>query len=302
LAGKAWKFSSRLYRKEALWAYVFITPFLAGLSVFYVYAFLNNIWISFTNKKIFGVSRFIGLRNYIKLFKDERFFSSLGNTFKYVAIGVPAVIILAVLVACLLNNRIRLAGFYRTMIFIPAVTMPAAIGLVWNWIMNYEFGLINAVFRAAGVSPVAWLSDPRMSLYSVSSVLIWADISTKMVILLAGLQGIAPVYYEAAKIDGAGFVSRFFHITLPLLSPTVFFCLTMETIGVFQIFDFIFLMIPRLSSGIAAARSVNWLFYDEAFAKSETGYAASITMVLFLIILMITVIQMICRRYWVYEE
>jgi multiple sugar transport system permease protein len=289
-------------KKEALWAYMFITPFFAGLSVFYIYAFINNIYISFTNKRTFGAAKWTGLDNYLKLFADERFHSSLGNTFKYVLICMPAVIIISVLIASLLNAKVKHNDIYRTLIFIPAVTMPAAIGLVWRWIFNYEFGLVNAALRLSGAEGIAWLSDPAFSHLAVSVVLVWTDISTKMVILLAGLQHIPVVYHDAAKIDGAGTVARFFHITLPMLSPTVFFCLIMETIGVFQIFDFIFLMLPRTSSGMPAARSVIWMFYDEAFVKMNKGYAASITVILFLFILAITIIQMIGRRYWVHEE
>jgi multiple sugar transport system permease protein len=293
---------SRLYRREALWSYIFIAPFFAGLGVFYLYAFFDNIYISFTNKKTFGVPVFTGLQNFVKLFRDPRFRSSLGNTLKYVLFCVPAVIIFSTLIACLLNNKLKLTGLYRTLIFIPGVTMPAAIGLVWRWMMNYEFGLINAFLGLFGTAPLAWLSDPNLSLSAVSIVLVWADISTKMVILLAGLQGIPRIYYEAATIDGAGEIRCFFNITIPLLSPIIFFCLIMESIGVFQIFDFIYLMIPRLSSGMPGARSVIWLFYDEAFARSNEGYASAVTVVLFFIIFAITVIQMVVRRRWVYEE
>jgi multiple sugar transport system permease protein len=302
LANRFWRSIGRLRRGEALWAYIFIAPFLAGLGIFYIYAFFNNIYISFTNKKTFGLPRFIGLGNFEKLFGDPRFLSSLVNTVNYVLLCVPAVIIFSVFIACLLNSKIKLTGLYRTLIFIPAVTMPAAIGLVWRWMMNYEFGLINALLGFFGAEPLAWLSEPKLSLPAVSVVLIWADVSTKMVILLAGLQGIPRIYYEAAAIDGAGAIHRFFNITIPLLSPIIFFCLIMESIGVFQIFDFIYLMIPRSSGGMPGARSVIWLFYDEAFSRSNEGYAAAVTIVLCVIILAITVIQMGIRRRWVYEE
>jgi multiple sugar transport system permease protein len=291
-----------LFNREALWAYLFIGPFAGGLGVFYIYAFIDNLYTSFTNRQFFGRGDFTGLANYIRLAGDSRFRVSLFNTFRYVLVCVPAVIVLSILTASLLNARVKGSGLYRTLLFIPAVTMPAAIALVWRWILNFEFGLVNAVFRAFGGDPVAWLSDPRFSLYSIALVLVWAAVSTHMVIFLAGLQNIPPVYYEAATIDGAGAFSRFFRITLPLLSPTIFFCLTMEVIAVFQIFDLIFLMIPSGSSGMPAARSIIWLFYDEAFVKSNKGYASSVSIALFLIIMAITVLQMISRRRWVYEE
>lgn len=293
---------SRLYRKEGLWAYLFIAPFVIGLGVFYVYSFLNNIYISFTDKTTFGNPNWVGLANYKKLLGNATFHKALGNTFLYVIICVPAVIVLSVIIATLLNSKIKLTGLYRTLIFIPAVTMPSAIGLVWRWMMNYEFGLINAVLGKFGIAPIAWLSDPEWVIISVSVVLIWTDISTRMVVLLAGLQGIPGVYYEAAKIDGAGPMRQFFRITLPLLSPTIFFCLTMEIIGVFQIFDFIYLMIRKNTSGMIAARSLVTMFYDEAFVTAKKGYASAISVVLFVIILIITVVQMVARRKWVHEE
>jgi multiple sugar transport system permease protein len=293
---------NRLFRREAFWAYLFITPFLGGLGVFFIYAFIENFYTGFTNRQFFGRGKFIGFANYVRLMNDGLFRISLLNTLKYVVICVPVVIILSILIASLLNTGLKTSGLYRTLLFIPAVTMPAAIALVWRWVLNYEFGVVNTVLKAFGSKPVAWLSDPRFSLYSVSLVLVWTAISTHMVIFLVGLQNIPAVYYEAAKIDGAGPFTRFFRITIPLLSPTIFFCLTMETIGVFQIFDLIYLMIPRGSSGMPAARSIIWLFYDEAFYKSNRGYASAITVVLFLIILFITVFQMLGRRRWVYEE
>jgi len=294
--------TKRLFQREALWAYLFLTPFLGGLGVFYVYAFFDNLYISFTNRQFFGRGNFVGLTNYLKLFTDYRFRGSLLNTLKYVIVCVPAVIILSILTASFLNIRLKASGLYRTMLFIPAVTMPAAVALIWRWILNFEFGFLNYWIKLFGLTPVAWLSDPRFSLLSVSLVLVWMAISTHMVILLAGLQSIPKVYYEAAKIDGAGIITQFFRITLPLLSPTIFFCLTMEIIAVFQIFDLIFLMIPGASSGMPAARSIIWLFYDEAFVRSNRGYASSVTVVLFLIILIITIFQMLGRRRWVHEE
>lgn len=290
------------HRREAPWAYLFIAPFVAGLSVFYLYSFFSNAYFSLTNKKTFGIPKFIGLENYAKLFSSGKFLQALQNTCLYVLICVSMVILLSILIATLLNNKTRLTGLYRTLIFLPAVTMPSAIGLVWRWMMNYEFGLLNAALSQLGLAAVAWLSDPRYALISVAVVLIWTDVSTKMVILLAGLQGIPTVYYEAARIDGAGPLRQFFGVTLPLLSPTIFFCLCMETIGVFQIFDFVYLMIRRTSGGMPAARSLVVMFFDEAFYSDKRGYAAAITMVLFAIIMVVTIVQMGMRKRWVHEE
>lgn len=289
-------------KKESLYGYLFILPFVLGLGVFNFYAFFDNLYISLTNRKGFNKGKFIGFDNYAKLFKNEKFWQAFGNTFKYVIICVPFVIVLSILIAVLLNTKIKFKGLFRTLIFIPAVTMPAAIGLVWKWMMNYEYGLFNAFLEAIGLPRVAWLSDPSTVLISVSIVLIWCDVSQRMIVLLAGLQDIPSVYYEAADIDGASKIRQFFSITLPLLTPTTFFVTTMELIGVFQIFDFIYLMIPNGSSGVAASRSVVTFFYEEAFKTGRKGNAAAISVVLFVIIMIVTIIQMKYKDRWVYEE
>lgn len=289
----------RVARKEAVTAYLFILPLVAGLSLFFIYSFFMNIYISFTDKKSFGDPKLIGLRNYEKMFAADQFWQALGNTLKYVIICVPVVVVLSVIVAALLNSKIKGTGLYRTLLFLPAVTMPAAIGLLWRWLYNYEFGIINALLSKLGLEKIAWLSDPKYSLYAVAAVVIWAGISTRMIIVLAGLQGIPDVYYEAAKIDGANSRQLFFRITLPQLSPTIFFVTIMEVIGIFQVFDFIYLMIRPNSSGMPAARSLVSYFYTSAFERFDKGFAAATTVVLFLIILAVTAFQMKMQKKWV---
>lgn len=296
------KVKNKFARKEAITGYLMISPLMIGLLIFYVYSFIINIYYSLTNKSAFGTPDFIGLKNYEKLFNSDKFYSALSNTFLYVLICVPFVVVISLLLAYLLNQGIKGTGLYRTLIFIPAVTMPAAIGLIWKWIMNYEFGLLNALIRLFGGEPRAWLSDPQYVLFSVSAVLIWADISLRMIIFLAGLQGIPKSLYEAAEIDGANAATKFFRITLPMLSPTIFFVSLMEMIGVFQIFDFIYLMIPVNSSGMPAARSLVSYFYEEAFIRNNKGYGSAITVVLFVIIFIITLFQLKMQKKWVYTE
>lgn len=293
---------SEMKRKEILTGYLMISPLLIGLGVFFVYSFFVNIYYSMTNKKTFGAIRFTGFRNFEKLFGSEKFWSVLSNTFKYVLICVPLVIIISLILAVLLNRNVRGTGVYRTLIFLPAVTMPAAIGLIWKWIFNYEFGILNAGIGAFGGERIAWLSDKNFVLCAISAVLIWADVSLRMIVFLAGLQAIPKSLYEAAEIDGADETTRFFRITIPLLSPTIFFAALMEMIGVFQIFDFIYLMISPNSAGLPAARSLVSYFYDEAFIRGNHGYGSAITVVLFLIILIVTGLQLALQKKWVYQE
>lgn len=296
------RYGTRRAKKEAAAAYLFILPFMAGVAIFNVYAFVKNILISFTNKKSFGVARFIGFDNYVRLFGDEKFYAALLNTLKYIVICVPAIMILSLLIAIALNMKIRGIGIYRTLIYLPIITLPTAVGLVWKWLFNNQFGLINAGLSKLGIQGPAWLSDPNISLYAVCIVLIWSSIGTAVIIFLAGLQGISRTYYEAAEIDGASGIQKFFSITFPLLSPTTFMLLVTEIIGFFQVFDMIFLMISPTSSGMSGARSIVMLFYEEAFTKFNKGYGAAMANVLFLIILVITVIQMKLQKKWVYYE
>lgn len=296
------KYKTKRAKKEAISAYMFILPFMAGVMIFNVYAFAQNIFISFTNKKSFGVPKFVGLNNYIKLFQDEKFYQALINTLKYIGICVPAIIILSLLIAVALNKKIKGIGIYRTLIYLPIITLPTAIGIVWKWLFNDQFGLINAILEKIGIEGPAWLSDSRISLYAVCIVLIWSSIGTAVIILLAGLQGIERTYYEAAEIDGANGIQKFFRITLPLLSPTTFMLIVTEIIGFFQVFDMIFLMISPTSSGMPGARSIVMLFYEEAFVKFNKGYGAAMANILFLFILIITMVQMKLQKKWVFYE
>lgn len=289
-----------LYRQERRAAFYFLLPLLAGLVIFYFYAFVQNIYFSFTNLSSFGKPKFVGLANYKRLFSDPKFHRSLLNTIKYVVICVPAIVILSTLHAFLLSKLRKSSTMFRTMLFLPAITMPAAIGILWRWLFNFKFGLINVILNALGIDSIAWLSEPEVVLYSVSIVLIWSMLATQTVILLAGMQNIPTMYYEAALIDGANTVQSFFRITLPLLSPTLFFVITISIINVFQIFDFIFLMIRSTALAVQYASSLVYYFYDRSFVAFEKGYGVAVSLVLFAIILIVTIFQFVMQKRWVH--
>jgi len=294
------KAPSPFRKKEALAGLLFILPLMIGLGVFHFYAFIQNILYSFTDMGSFGKPAFTGLENYRRLFTDPKFWRSLGTTLKYVGVSVPLILILSTLIAFFLQKLKKGSAFFRTALFLPAVTMPAAIGLLWRWLYNYEFGVINVIITALGLEKVAWLSEPALVVYSLSLVLVWTMVSTQMIIILAGLQGIPGMYYEAARIDGASGVQSFFRITLPILSPTLFFVTIISIINVFQVFDLIFLMIQPKALSMQYAMSLVYYFYDRAFIVFEKGYAASISMILFLVILSVTVVQFRLQKKWVH--
>lgn len=281
-------------------AYVMIAPVMIGLLIFYIWPVFQTFYFSFTTWGAFGKYKWSGLSNYEQLLSDPDLGRALLNTLIYTLLSVPGSIIISILIAVLLNQKIRGATIYRTLYYLPVVTMPAAISVVWRWLYNGDYGLINYVLSFFSIHGPRWISDPHIALYSIILVAIWASVGNNMILFLAGLQGIPGVYYEAASIDGAGPIPRFFRITLPLLSPTIFFASVISLIGSFQVFDFIFLMSGPNSPTISATQTVVYLFYQNAFLEDDKGYAAAIAMVLFVIILLVTVVQFRLQRRWVH--
>ncbi len=293
-------------KKEILTGYLFILPLFIGLGVFHFYAFFNNIWISLTDRRALQEGTFIGLKNYLKVLQDENFRQSLGNTIQYVLICVPCILVLSTVLAVLLNSRIKGKGIFRTLIFFPLVTAPSAIALTWRWLLNTRYGMINNIFRACGGEEVAWLIDKRYTLYSCAVVIIWAAIGYQVIVILAGLQNISTSYYEAARIDGASGIKQFFFITLPLLTPTLYFVLTLSVISMFKEFEIVYMLIPSTqyntsSPAIDSSRTVVRYFYDLTFrGEFNEGYGSAISVCLFLIILVVTLIQNRLQKKWVF--
>lgn len=283
-------------------AYLFIAPLFLGLLVFYVYAFVRNIFLSFNDVGVFGESEFVGLQNFRDLFQDPIFRRATVNTFFYAGVGVPLVVLISIGLAWLLNQKLKGMVFYRTAIFIPAITLPAAIGLLWRWLYNSQYGLINYLLDLVGIPPQAWLGDTELVRWSILIVLVWASVSYMVIILLAGLQRIPSMYLEAAQIDGANTRQIFQKITLPLLSPTIFFVTVVSMIGMLQVFDFIFLMIRSESVAYQYAISLVTYFYESAFALNLRGYGAAISVILLAIIFAITALQFRLQKRWVHYD
>ena len=289
----------RLKRKEAITAYIFIAPMFLGLLVFSIGPFFQNILYSFRKMGTFGNGTFVGLSNYQKLLQDDTFWLALRNTFFYAIVGVPLVVFFSIFFANLVNKNIRGRTLYRTLLYIPAITMPAAISILWRWILNYQYGILNYLLEKIGLQRISWLGDVHYVRWAIILVLVWSMVSYYTIIMLAAMQGIDKSYYEAAKIDGATNRQLFFKITLPLLGPMIFFTMIMVTIGILQIFDFIYMMVDRTTYSYTYSMSLVTYFYECAFNKSSMrGYGAAISVVLALIIMVITIIQMIVKKYW----
>ncbi|WP_261381233.1 carbohydrate ABC transporter permease [Paenibacillus cremeus] len=289
-------------RGDLFWGYLMIAPTVLGLAIFHIWPVFQTFYYSFTTWGAFGNYEWSGLNNYETMLTDRLFWISLRNTLVYTCLTIPFGVSLSILAAVLLNQKIRGVTVYRTLYFLPVVTMPAAIAMVWKWLYSADYGLINYLLSVVGIKGPAWLTDPDIALYSMVIVAVWAAIGHNMVIFLSGLQGISSTYYEAASMDGAGPYTKFFRITMPLLTPTIFFVTVISLIGAFQVFDLVFMMIGPDSVVIEHTQSVVFLFYKNAFMLNNKGYAAGIAMVLFVIILIITVIQMKLQKRWVHYE
>lgn len=296
------KVKKKSHAKEYAWGYGMIAPLVLGLGVFYFYPVFKVFFDSFHDVGAFNKRKWVGLANYQKMFQDPVMWQSLGNTVKYVLIIVPATLIIALILASFLNMEIRGRSFFRVIYFIPAVTMGAAIAMIWRWMYNGDYGILNYILNSLGLKSVQFLSDTRTALVSISVVSVWSTVGYNMIILLAGIQGISKSYYEAAAIDGANGIAQFRHITLPLVTPTLFFVMITTLIGTFQTFDTIYMMINKNSIAMESTQSMVVYFYRNAFEYSKKGYASALAVFLFIIIMAITAFQMKMQNKWVNYE
>lgn len=284
------------------WALLFVGPTMLGLLVFYIWPVLRTLYLSMTKSGVFGGSTWVGLKNYQQLFSTPEFGMALANTFTYAAVvllGIP----IAIVVAAMLNTKnLKGKSIYRMLYFLPVVTMPAAVSLVWRLIYNGEYGIFNQLLAVFGIQGRSWLNNADTAIPAMAFVGIWMGLGTNIVIFLAGLQGIPSTLLEAAEIDGAGPISKFRHVTLPLLSPSIFFVLVISVINALQVFDLIFMMIAKTSPAFAESKTVVYLFYEQGIVNQHRGYAAAVAFALFAIVLVLTVIQFRLQKRWVHYE
>ena len=286
-------------KKDWFAGYVFIAPVTLGLLVFYIWPFIQNFWFSFNDVNKFNVTHFIGLDNYKQLIGDAEVWTTFGNTLKYVVFTVPIGLFLSICIAALLNAKIRGTSIYRTLYFLPSVTMAAAVAMVWKWVFNEKIGILNSVIAGLGGERVGWLTNSKTALFIVMLVGLWMSVGYNMIILLAGMQGIPKTYYEAASIDGAGGLAQFFKITIPLLTPSIFFVMITSIISGFQVFDVVYMMVLKSNPAYESTQTVVMLFYRQAFDYGYKGYAAAISILIFIAIMIVTIFQLIGQKKWV---
>ena len=294
----------RRRRRGLLWtetrdAFLFLLPWILGFLLFTAGPMLASLYISFTKWEIVTPSVWVGLAQYKKLFQDDRFFLSLYNTAYYVFIGVPLHLFLALLAALAMNIELRGIRLFRTLYYVPSITPAVANAILWLWIFHPQWGLANALLQSLGLPGLYWLQDPKLAKPSFIIMSFWT-IGGQMVILLAGLKSIPQSLYEAAAIDGANTWHRFRHITLPLLTPAIFFNLIMAIIGAFQVFTQAYIMTEG-GPNYATLFYVLYL-YRMAFENFRMGYASAMAWVLFAIILAFTLLQFRISDRWVFYE
>jgi multiple sugar transport system permease protein len=277
-------------KDDSRWAWLMLAPNIIGFFMFMLVPVVATFVISFFKYDMLTTPKFIGLTNYITMFHDPIVWQVTRNTLVYTLITVPVGMAISLVLAVMLDQNIAFRRFYRAAFFLPSITSMVVVAIVWQWLYNPEFGLINYFLSLIGIKGPKWLLNAHTSLLSLAIVGIWKNAGYNMIIFLSGLQGISTSYYEAAKLDGAGTWQQFRYITLPLLTPTTFFIFVMSVIGSFQVFDQVMLMTEG-GPGRSSSVLVHYL-YQNAFQYFKLGYACAIAYLLFFIIMTITIFNM----------
>jgi multiple sugar transport system permease protein len=284
--------------REAVWGYIMITPMVLGLGIFFYLSLGISFFISFSKWDVLTSPEWVGFQNYIYLFKDPIFQKTLWNTIRYALMVVPFGMIVSLTLALALNTKIRYQKLYRLIYFLPVLTMPVTISIIWKWIYNPDFGPLNLFLHLFGVGRLLWLSDIHLAMPALVIMDIWMGSGYGMVIFLAGLQNIPREFYEAAEVDGANYWQKLIYITLPLLTPTLFFSMVTSLISAFQVFDIVYTMTK--GGPLDSTRTMVYTIFDNGFHFFKMGLASAIAWILFAIILVVTVIQFWSQKKWVH--
>ncbi len=335
------------YGRGALTGFLMALPTIIGLCVLNVYPLCRTVYMSFFKSGAFGKWKFVGFDNYIKMFQDDSFWTITKNTLLFMIYTVPVTVIIGLLIAVLLNQKIKGKTAFRAIYFLPMVVAPAAVAMVWKWLFNTDYGIINIVLGALHlpadtnwianpktalfmvVAPAAvamvwkwlfntdygiinivlgalhlpadtnWIANPKTALLACAIVTIWSSVGYDAILLLSGLQSISGSYYEAARIDGASSFQQFKSITVPLVSPTLFFVLMMRVMASLKVFDIIYMMIEKTNPAIRSCETILYNFYQETFVKNNKGYGSALVVWCVILIAIITVIQFIGQKKWV---
>jgi multiple sugar transport system permease protein len=283
----------RWLNNESLTALLFVLPSLIGFTVFYAVPAIRGLWISFTNWDLLRPARFIGIENYIKLAQDREMWNALAVTVYYVLLNIPLQTLLAMVIAVMMY-RLTQSMLIRALIILPWLMPPVVVGLIWLWLLDPNIGIVNVALKAMGLPMIAFLGLPQYAMPSIAMINIWQYVGYTALLIFAGLQSIPGSVYEAASIDGASETQTFWKVTVPLLRPVLVFVIVTSVIGSFQIFDTI--AITTKGGPVNATKVLNWYIYEQAFSRFNMGYATAISIVLFLILIFVSMVQMRIMR------
>ncbi len=287
--------------KDWIWAYLFIAPTVLGLYIFFLYPMVSSVFISFTKWNHLSAPQYIGLSNYKRLFQDPTIWLEFKNTMFFVLVSVPLTVGISLFLANALNKKHLLGkGVFRTIFFLPYVILPVITAQIFMIVFNSRYGLVNGLLRIMNLPQPAWFSNALLTRFVIVLVTLWASIGYFTVILLAGLQNISPQYYEACDIDGGSWWVKFQHITFPLVTPQLFFCLVLAIINSFKMFDYIFVFGKSNVIVRENIRTMAFGIYERGFTYLEMGYASAEAIIFSLIVLSVTILQNVGQKHWVH--
>ena len=276
-------------KNNKLLPYLLVSPYLIHLMVFVAFPVLFSIFLTFNKWNIISPMEFIGFGNFLRVFQDALFFKALYNTLKFLIVHIPLQIIVALLLAEILNQKIKFRPFFRAAFFLPVVVSGVVVSMLWQQLYGFDTGILNRMLSTLGLGKVGWLVDPNMAMVSIAVMATWKNVGLYVILFLVGLQTVPPQYYEAADLEGANHWQKFWHITLPMINPTIFMVVILSTIGGFSLFIEPYIMTGGgpLNSTLSAVLYI----YKQAFTNYHMGYSATLGFFFAFIILLVVVIQ-----------
>ena len=276
-------------RKQKALPYILVGPYFVFLLVFVAFPVLFCFYLTFHKWNIISSMKFIGADNYSRLFQDRLFWKAITNTLKFLLVHIPLQLVISLFLAWLLNRKIRAASFFRSSFFMPVIVSGVVITILWQQLLGYDSGIINSMLEGVGVHKIGWLVDPDVAIYSIALMATWKNVGLYVILFLVGLQTVPPQYYEAAEMEGASAWQQFYHITLPMINPTIFMVVILSTIGGFSLF-----IEPYIMTGggpLNTTLSAVLYIYKQAFQYYNMGYSATLGFFYAMLIMTVVVLQ-----------
>ena len=276
-------------KNNKLIPYLLVSPYVIHFLVFVAFPVVFSLYLTFNKWNIISPMEFIGLKNFSRLFQDQLFFKSIFNTLKFLVIHIPLQIIVALFLAEILNQQVKFRAFFRAAFFLPVVVSGVVVSMLWQQLFGFDTGILNRILVSVGLGKVGWLIDPNMAMISIAIMATWKNVGLYVILFLVGLQTVPPQYYEAADLEGASHWQKFWHITLPMINPTIFMVVILSTIGGFSLFIEPYIM--TAGGPLNSTMSAVLYIYKQAFTNYHMGYSATLGFMFAILILAVVVIQ-----------